>query len=172
MQGNIERASEEQYHREMFDYAIHYVGYSEVAEIMAGDKPEISGTGITALSEWVHKSLERHLNDSRPPVVSERAYRDTLQRELEQLPNREAKAVLDSERRLWSSGIPTNESLWGEIAVLQVAEEMFEVDYTNEISEILKHLPESESKIDLLEDRKLIGGDEWHERTEQIQEAT
>ena len=151
------------YVHELFDHVRSYLTLEETLELVAGNDVWVNETGIEALEQWsihgIEQSIQQQMEYGHSSLMQK--YAEMIQ----ELPDPLMEQAFWSQIHRLQSGFTTDQSqMWDEIELLQEGEDVFDVDFTEEILEVAVHLDESESKVDLLEERGEISSDEWYER--------
>lgn len=159
-------SNDSDYAAALWDYTRRTLKADEVVDIVAQHPSE---SGIEALEQHHWEQLEYTMPDARPPSASIRGYINTVLHLMEEMPERLALKFWKSELAVWDGWRTTEKELFAEIELLCLAEDYFEVDLTDEVVDAAKALPESQSKLDTLDRRGVIDGDEWYERHEELE---
>jgi len=160
--------SDTEYTIELWDAVRGLLTAEEATELIRGNRSGVCGEGIEAMEDFLAGDLL--VGDQRPPTTTGFSYEANIERRLLDVPPRLALQAWQSELEFAKSGFADTEwKLHGIISVLRVGEEHFDVDLTDEIVEVAQQLPESETKLDFLDERDAISGQEWFERTEEVQ---
>jgi hypothetical protein len=163
--------TDDEYHKQMFEYVAYQIGWEDAIELVAGNGRGVGNrVGIEAMQMFVHSGLDNYLTPKRPHTNRDvSSYGSALRAEVSKLPPREMASVLESELSVWTSSAGVNDKeLYAEIEIYEVAEDLFGADLTDEITTAAQHLDESETKLDLLESRGAISGEEWYNRHEEL----
>lgn len=165
---NLDRT---QYVELLFNHVRDHLTLEETTELIAGSSVLTSCTGVEALERWVTEGISESMQSARPPNMSSN-YGDTFIRMVEDLPpslaEQEFWAEIEHNQRQRQYG---NEYIFAEINLFEAAEDFFDVDFSDEILKAIYALDECESKVDMLEARGEISGDEWYERTIELANA-
>lgn len=154
---NVEsyESDNQKYMLELWDYTRGMLNYEESLQAVRGTSPLADGSGIEGL-EMLH--FPTH---GRVPRYGVHALEDMPVRLAVQIYNGELEA-------LRSPMLTSDEQLFEVIDWLEVGEEVFGVDLSDQIIEAIQELSECESKVDMLEAYGVIDGDEWYERNEAL----
>ena len=160
--------SDTEYAAELWDYVRAWLTVEETRDLVNGELGLIQEQGLDALEQW---SLRNTLFDGqyRPPTASQRRYRNMLLHRLDEMPTRLALQHWESELEIYRGSMGmSDEKVFSIITVLEVGEDLFDVDLTDEIVSWLYELDECETKLDMLETRGAIGEHEWYDRTQEL----
>jgi len=158
-----------EYAAALWDYVRAWLTVEEARDLVNGELGRIQQQGIDALEQW---SLRNGFLDGqhRPPTASQRGYRNVLFNRLDEMPERLALQHWESELEFHrGTMVITDDRIFSIITVLEVGEDLFDVDLTDDIVERLHGLDECETKLDMLEARGAIDGIEWYDRTQQLE---
>lgn len=159
--------SDAEYSIELWDYVRGYLRFEEATSLIRGERAGNSAEGIEAMERFAFG--EFLVGDQRPPTNSMSNYQSVIEQRLTSMSPRMALQAWQGELELAKSGMSTTESkVHSILAVLRAGEEVFDVDLSDEIVSWAESLPESETKLDTLEVRDEIGGEEWYQRTEAL----
>lgn len=157
-----------EYTVKLWDYVRRSLSFEEALELVRGNRSGISQEGMEGLESFqLHYGLAGP--DERPPTGNVLGYGNVIYRRLKHMPTRLALQAWRCEFEHFQYA-ETEQEIFFKIELLDVAENMFGVDLNDEILTAIHDLPESESKIDMLEKHGAISGDEWARRTENIQQ--
>jgi len=159
-------SNDSEYAAQLWDYKRRYLTVEDLIDLLANS---FSQSGIEALEREVLEGFSRELSQYRPPARSGAAFSERVRHRLEEMPPRLALYAWHSEVEVWF-GRSAKEGQMTMLSLLEVAEEVFDVDLTDEIVEEVAHMEECETKLDVLEARGAIDGDEWYERHEALNE--
>ena len=160
--------SDTEYAAALWDYVRAWLTVEETRDLVNGELGLIQEQGLDALEQW---SLRNTLFDGqyRPPTASQRRYQNMLLHRLDEMPTRLALQHWESELEIYQGSMGmSDEKVFSIITVLEVGEDLFDVDLTDEIVSWLNELDECETKQDMLEARGAIDGEAWYERISKL----
>lgn len=164
----IEDMTDEEYYSQLFDYVVSHTGHERAFEIVKGETYH-QGDGIDALRDFVSLGCHKYVQN-RYEIGGVRAFGSALRETVDDLPDREAAAVLEYETNdCLFFGDPSDDRIMRELEVFRVAEDRFDADLTSDIVDLAYSLSESETKLDLLEEREAISGEEWFDRHNELE---
>jgi len=161
--------SDTEYSAELWDHVRAWLTVEETKDLVNGELGQIRRKGLDALELWSLRN-ECPTGQRRPPTASQRRYRNMLLHRLGEMPTRLALRHWESELELHRGSMGmSDDQVFSIITVLEVGEDLFDIDLTDEVISWLNELDECETKVDMLESRGAIAGDEWLNRITELE---
>lgn len=158
-------SNDSEYAAELWDYLRGYYTVKDLLDILS----ESFAGGIEALERHSLSGLSNSMSEVRPPMKDSSAFTHHFEYQLSEMPVRLKLHAYHSELEMWDNRTAL-EGQFTYLALLELGEDMFEVDLSDEIIEVLEHMEECETKLDQLEALGEISGEEWFERHEALDE--